>query len=137
MSEPNEVSSTSRAYRCNAGLWHNWLLKAHSGEVQVQNDARAQTVLEWIRSQLPELTWDGLVRIQEQAEGRQQYAILETVEYFVNEVLVGAYGYKNNIVIALRSFFRWNRAQLPEDSRFVQTMKPYRANSQRTPSVIL
>jgi len=83
------------------------------------------------------LTWDGLVRIQEQAEGRQQYAILETVEYFVNEVLVGAYGYKNNIVIALRSFFRWNRAQLPEDSRFVQTMKPYRANSQRTPSVIL
>lgn len=47
-----------------------------------------------------------------------QYEILSTVEFYVNHVLIGSYGYKQQPIVAVRSFFAWNHAELPRNPQF-------------------
>ncbi len=82
-------------------------------------EERAQGSMEWLQSQMPAPTWDGLVQLQKAAAGDERYAILDLLEYFMNHVLVATYGHKGGVVDTVRSFFSSNRAELPSDPQFI------------------
>jgi len=63
-------------------------------------------------------TPDELLRLQEAAVGRNRFAQLNKVQFFVNEVLKGTRDSKNTILSVIRSFYAHNYVELPRDPRF-------------------
>jgi hypothetical protein len=107
-------------YRNFALGWFRWLSDVYyAPEKNPIVDFKVQNALTWIRGKLTKLTWDELVRVQKLSDKEdQKFSILETLEYYVNNILRGSYGYKLNTISSLRSFFSWNRAPLPADPQF-------------------
>lgn len=109
---------TQATYKSRALSWFHWLQDQYVKSAPLE-DPRAEASIHWIREQMPAPTWDGLVQLQKGAEGDERYAILDVLEYFVNRVMVASHGHKKGTVDTVRSFFNWNRVELPADPQFV------------------
>jgi hypothetical protein len=98
--------------------WFRWLTGVYESSDKIP-DYKARNAVAWIKGKERTLTWDGLVDLQKSAAKiAKQYEILETIEFYVNNILHGSYGYKQQSVVAIRSFFSFNRAELPKDPKF-------------------